>query len=760
MKPVLWLVFTLTVTTFSGAENAPINLNIVPRPASVRYSTGVFTLTNRTRLLAADPESRRIAELFNEYLLNQHGMSLKFATGTSTGGSVIWFSQQHNRELSPEAYRLSIGPKNIRVTGRAAGLFYGMQTLTQLLPLGPHSSIELPSLEITDYPRFAYRGALLDVGRHFFSVTYLKKYLDLLAEYKINTFHWHLTDDQGWRIEIKKYPRLTEIGSRPSQFMKGSDLESYPSDDPPYGGYYTQDQIKEIVAYAKARFITVIPEIEMPGHSQAAIAAYPELACSFTQPGASGASEQLGHIFCPKPETFTFLENVLSEVISLFPGPYIHIGSDEVPRDEWRQSTEAQAIIKREGLKSEDELQSFFVKHIEKFLNSKGKRMVGWDEILEGGLAPNAIVMSWRGESGGIQAAQQKHEVIMSPTDFCYLDYNQGDVQREPPSIGGYLPLAKVYSYDPVPKDLTSDEQKYILGVQGNVWGEYISTTEHLEYMVFPRLLALAEVAWSPLKGKSYDDFRRRLPYQLGRLERQGVNYRVPEPDGLNDFYTATQDHATVELKPVNSGSQIYYTLDGSQPNAHSQRYQSPFEIPIAENEKVVLNLVVVTPGGRRSIVYGATFLRRPYLDAVSRDVTQPGLTYTVFDGNFQSARNLEEGVRTTRGTTSSLDLQQFGHQQKYGLEFDGYLRVPSDGFYEFAVESDDGAILKIDDEVVVDNDGNHGPRSISGHIPLRQGFHKLQLSYFQSEGGAWLRVLWGVMGTDLKPMDGTAVYH
>src|SRR5215469_3019010 len=760
MKPVLWLVFMLTVTTFSRAENAPANLNIVPRPASVRYSTGVFILTNRTRILATDAESRRIAGLFNEFLLNQHGMRLKFATGASAGDNVIWFSQQGNRELPPEGYRLSIGPKSIRVTGRGAGLFYGMQTLTQLLPLGPRSSIELPSLEITDYPRFAYRGVLLDVGRHFFSVTYLKQYIDLLAQYKINTFHWHLTDDQGWRIEIKKYPRLTEIGSRPSQFMKGSDLESYLSDEPPYGGYYTQDQIKDIVAYAKARFITIIPEIEMPGHSQAAIAAYPELACSFTQPGADGASELLGHIFCPKPETFTFLENVLSEVISLFPGPYIHIGGDEVPRDEWRQSTEAQAIIKREGLKSEDELQSFFVKHIEKFLNSKGRRMIGWDEILEGGLAPNATVMSWRGQNGGIQAAQQKHDVIMSPTDFCYLDYNQGDPKREPPSIGGYLPLAKVFSYDPVPKELTPEEQKLILGVQGNIWSEYISTPEHLEYMLFPRLLALAEVAWSPLEGKSYGDFRRRLPYQLDRLERQGVNYRIPEPDGLNDFYTATQDHATVELRPVTPGSRIYYTLDGSLPNDHSRRYQSPFEIPMAENDKTVLDLVVVTPGGRRSIAYGATFLRRPYVDAVSNNVSQPGLTYTVFDGNFVSARDLEEGVQTTRGTTSSLDLQQFGHEQKYGLEFDGYVRVPSDGFYEFSVESDDGAILQIDDEVVVDNDGSHGPRSASGHIPLRQGFHKLQLRYFQAEGGAWLRVLWGVMGTELKPIDGSAVYH
>ncbi len=760
MNLVKWFLLLLAATTFLGAENGPGTLNIVPRPVGVRYSAGSFILTNRTRIVATDTESRRIARLFNEFLLNQQGIRLRFAPSTSAGDNVVRFSQQGSRELPPEGYRLSVGAKKITVVGRGAGLFYGMQSLTQLVLLDPHSSIKLPSLEIRDYPRFAYRGVLLDVGRHFFSVTYLKRFLDILAQYKINTFHWHLTDDQGWRIEIKKYPKLTEIGSRPSQFMKGSDLESYPSDEPPYGGYYTQDQIREIVSYAKQRFITIVPEIEMPGHSQAAIAAYPELACSFTQPGANGASELPGHIFCPKPETFVFLENVLSEVMALFPGPYIHIGGDEVPRDEWKQSSEAQAIIKREGLKSEDELQSFFVKHMEKFLNARGKRMIGWDEILEGGLAPNAVVMSWRGQAGGIQAAQQKHDVIMSPTDFCYLDYNQGDPRREPPSIGGYLPLAKVYSYDPVPKELTPDQQKYILGVQGNVWSEYISTDDHLEYMVFPRLFAVSEVAWSPLEGKSYDDFRRRLPYQLARLEREGVKYRIPEPDGLQDFYTATQNHATVDLRPVTPGSQIHYTLDGTMPSDQSRRYESPFEIPLVDNQKTALNLVVVTPGGRRSIVYGATFLRRPYLDAVSPDITQPGLTYTLFDGNFANTRNLEQGVQAATGTTSSFDLQQFGHQKEYGVVFDGYLRVSEDNFYEFAVESDDGAILQIDDELVVDNDGNHGPRLVSGYIPLRQGLHKLQLRYFQSEGGAWLRVLWGPMGTELKSIDGTAIYH
>jgi hexosaminidase len=761
MNLTKWLFFVFSVTAIArAAELSPAASNIVPRPVSVRYSTGSFHLSNRTRILADGAESRRVAALFSEFLLNQHGIHLTFASSAAASNNVISFSQKGSRGLPAEGYRLSIGPKSIRVIGQGAGLFYGMQTLTQLLPLGSSSSVDLPGLDITDYPRFRYRGVLLDVGRHFFPATYLKKYLDLLAQYKINTFHWHLTDDQGWRIEIKRYPKLTEISSRPSRFMKGSDLESYPSDEPPYGGYYTQDQIRDIVAYAKERFITIVPEIEMPGHSQAAIAAYPELACRFTQAGPDGTSEVPGNIFCPKPNTFTFLENVLTEVISLFPGPYVHIGSDEVPKDQWKLSGEAQAIIKREGLKNEDELQSFFAKHMERFLSSKGKRMIGWDEILEGGLAPNAVVMSWRGESGGIQAVRQKHEAIMSPTDYCYLDSNQGDPQREPPSIGGYLPLAKVYSYDPVPKELTSEERKYILGVQGNVWTEYISTREHLEYMVFPRLFALSEVAWSPLEGKSYDEFRRRLPYHLSRLERQGLNYRIPEPYGLKDVYTTMQDHVTVDLRPVSPGSQIYYTVDRTMPSDQSSRYQAPFEITLSENEKSFLNLIVVTPGGRHSIPYGATFFRRSCIHASANDPTEPGLKYKLFDGNFTTAKDLGQDAPTKTGVTNFIDLLQFGRLKQYGLAFEGYLRAPADGFYQFSVESDDGAVLQIDDEIVVDNDGNHSPRLVSGYIPLCQGPHKFQLKYFQGEGGATLKVMWGPVGTELTPIDGAALYQ
>ena len=437
-RSILGLLILLGAATVAVAQSTPPDINIVPRPVSLKLLAGRFVLNPETRIVAVDEESRRIAGLFNDYLLEQHGLHLKTSATRAGGRNYISFSQSGSRALPEEGYRLRIEPQSIRVTGRPAGLFYGMQTLTQLLPLELKPTIELPSLEIADQPRFGYRGLLLDVGRHFYTVEFVKKLLDLAAQNKINRFHWHLTDDQGWRIEIKRYPKLTQ----------GKSLNP---DDPAYVAYYTQEQIKDVVAYARARFITIVPEIEMPGHSGAALAAYPELGCAPVESAVA---------FCPKDQTFAFLEDVLSEVVEMFPSPYIHIGGDEVEKEGWRQSPEAQAILQREGLKDEDELQSYFIRRIERFLTSKNRRMIGWDEILQGGLAPNAIVMSWRGEGGGIEAVRMNHSAIMSPTDYCYFDYSQGDRKREPVNIGGYIPLAKAYGYEPVPMGLSADEAK------------------------------------------------------------------------------------------------------------------------------------------------------------------------------------------------------------------------------------------------------------------------------------------------------------
>jgi hexosaminidase len=720
----------------SAQESAGASLNVVPQPVSVRYLNGPFRLDEDTRIVASSGAARRVAEQFNERLLDQHGVRLPVVGARVPGHSDILFSSAASRDLPPEGYHIAIAAKGIRVSGQGAGLYYGMQTLAQLLPQERARALVLPAVVITDYPRFGYRGLLIDVGRHFFPVSSIKKYLDLAAQYKINTFHWHLTDDEGWRIEIRRYPKLTAPASR--------QVESPP-------GYYTQAQVREIVAYAQARYITVIPEIEMPGHAGAALEAYPELACT------PGAHE---NVYCPRDSSFAFLQQVLGEVIALFPGPYVHIGGDEVSKEGWRRSAEAQAIMKRHSLKNEDELQSYFVRRMVRFLASRGKRTIGWDEILDGGLAPGAIVMSWRGESGGIEAVKEGHLAIMAPSEYCYFDYGQGDPRREPANIGGFIPLDKVYRYEPIPRQLASPGRKFILGIQANVWTEYIATPEYLEYMLFPRLLAFAEVAWSPEAGRRYENFRSRLPFQLAHLDARHVSYRIPEPAGLHDLYTTSDDQAIIELRADVPGSLIRYTLDGSEPGETSPRYLSPIRVPLPLGQSTRLNLDVVAPSGRRSVVYGATFLRRAPLDAKPYGATQPGLSYAVFDGRFHTVQGVGQGAPSQSGYTHSLDLQQFGRSLDYGIRFEGYLRVPLDDFYRFAVESDDGAVLRIDDEVVVDNDGEHASRELIGYIPLQQGFHKLQLSYFQAQGGATLRVGWAGAHDVLQPLEGSALFH
>jgi hexosaminidase len=607
MAAVLCVVFSSFVQAQELNQTA---VSIVPKPISIRPLTGTFRLTRQTKIVPIDAEARQVVDLFNDHLLKTYGFRLDVASGVPRSGNFILFTGDGAGNLPAEGYRLAVDSKTIKVMGQKAGLFYGVQSLIQLLPLQPTAPLTIPRLEIADYPRFPYRGMHLDVARHFVPVDFIKKYLDLMAQYKMNTFHWHLTDDQGWRIEIKKYPKLTEIGSKRRETVKGRLLDPYVGDGIPYGGYYTQEQIKEVVAYAHTRFISVVPEIEMPGHSLAALAAYPELSCT-------GGPFEVGttwgvykDVFCPKEDTFQFLEDVLTEVIALFPGRYVHVGGDECPKDRWKESEIAQAVIKREGLRDEHELQSYFIRRIERFLNAKGKRLIGWDEILEGGIAPNATVMSWRGEKGGIEAARQKHEVVMTPGDYCYFDHGQGNPNREPIHICCYLPLKKVYGYNPVPVELNPEEQRYILGAQGNVWTEYMKTPDKVEYMVFPRMLALAEVVWSPTEKRNYDDLLNRLPQQLARLDKQQVSYRIPEPAGLAHI-TTSEERVTVQLTSYVPGSKIRYSLDGSEPDEQSPIYLRPLEVSLQPDQKIVINTVVITPSGRRSVVYSATLLRR-----------------------------------------------------------------------------------------------------------------------------------------------------
>mgnify|MGYP001479670314 FL=1 len=537
----LGFITCLVSAGFSSACSTPRNPSVIPQPVQMEVGRGVFDLDADTRIMLSNPTNLEVQQLTESWAMPIRATSgfnlLLVDTPDDAPSNMITLRLSQDAPHPAEGYRLNVTSDAVTVEAKTpTGLFYGLQTLTQLL-FGDHTSgWSVPIVQIVDAPRFAYRGMHLDVGRHFFPVAFIKKYIDLLAMYKMNKFHWHLTDDQGWRIEIKKYPKLTEIGAYRQETVMGKNFERfdrpYVGDGKPHGGFYSQEEVREVVAYARARYIDVIPEIEMPGHATAALAAYPEFACTdgpFDVPTTWGIFED---VFCPKEETFQFLEDVLTEVIALFPSQYIHIGGDEVPKVRWQESEVAQEVISREGLADEDELQSYFIKRIESFLQAQGRRLIGWDEILEGGLAPDATVMSWRGMEGGIEAAREGHDVIMTPTSHCYFDYYQADPEQEPLAIRGLTPLEKVYSFEPVPEMLSAEDAEHILGAQGNVWTEYMATTDYVEYMVFPRMLALSEVVWSPPDLRNWEDFVQRLPDHLRHFDALGVNYRQPEVVG------------------------------------------------------------------------------------------------------------------------------------------------------------------------------------------------------------------------------------
>mgnify|MGYP000345823299 CR=1 FL=1 len=582
------------------------NYEVIPLPQEIKITTGNFVLNDRTSIVYPkdNKEMQQNANLLAEYIHQMSGKKLKVTDEPVTSNAII-LATGLNAD-NAEAYQLKVTQDNVTITGTSeAGTFYGIQTLRKSLPITNKGDISLPAAEINDYPRFSYRGVHLDVSRHFFPADSVKHFIDMMALHNINRLHWHLTDDQGWRIEIKKRPELTTIGSKRSETVIGHNSGEY--DGIPYSGFYTQDEAREIVKYAKERHITVIPEIDLPGHMQAALAAYPELGCTgglYEVWKMWGVSEDV--LCAGNDKTLTFIEDVLNEIVDIFPSEYIHVGGDECPKVRWKKCPKCQARIKALGLKSdknhskEERLQSFVINHIEKFLNDHGRQIIGWDEILEGGLAPNATVMSWRGESGGIEAAKQKHDVIMTPNTYLYFDYYQAkDTENEPFGIGGYLPMERVYSYEPMPASLTPEEQQYIKGVQANLWTEYIATFSHAQYMVLPRWAALCEVQWSTPDKKNYEDFLSRLPRLIKWYDAEGYNYAkhvfdvkaefTPNPaDGTLDITLTTIDNAP-----------IHYTLDGTEPTSTSPVYDGALKI----KENADFSAIAIRPTGNSRVV-------------------------------------------------------------------------------------------------------------------------------------------------------------
>lgn len=745
--PFLVLLMITECYTLHRKSEGSNHLPVIPRPVRVKLLADSCRVTNPLIIYYSDEELGYSAEYLLDRLATLRHISgqsrLTSVIPAGNGAIILTLDKEVKHE---EGYRLAIG-ENIQLAGRKPqGVFYGVQTLIQLIYDSGDSAnaIVLPAVEIEDFPRFSWRGMHLDVSRHFFDKEFIKKYLDILALHKMNTFHWHLTDDQGWRIEIKKYPQLTEIGAWRADRESmpwNSRTPQEPGEKATYGGFYTQEDIREIVDYAARRYITIVPEIEMPAHCSSALAAYPQFSCTgkvLTVP--TGGIWPVANLFCAgNDSTFIFLQDVLREVMELFPSQYIHIGGDEAEKSDWRNCPKCQQRIKKEKLKDENELQSYFIQRIEKFLNQNKRILIGWDEILEGGLADNAVVMSWRGIQGGIAAAKMKHQVIMTPSSHCYFDYYQSwDREIEPLAIGGYIDLRKVYSYEPIPKELSKKESKFILGAQGNVWTEFILSGPHVEYMALPRMSALSEVVWTPAEFRQENSFLVRLSTFLNLLHDLDVNYHVPAPAGLRKEMIFI-DSLKIELTNPFPFGEIWYTLDGNDPQpGKSYRYIAPFII----SQQSEIRTALFLNNGKKSMIKSAKVIRKSPRPSMSlRQELETGVRYKYFKGEIASINEFDHLNLYTSGILNQLRLPAERADDHFGLILQGYLKIPVTGVYFFKVLSDDGSRLFIDDELVVNNDGLHDIEAVEGQIPLEKGFHSIQIWYFEASGAEALEV-------------------
>lgn len=641
-------------------QSAVSSLNIIPAPVRLQQQKGAFHIHEQTAIefFAQNKALLSAARFLQQGIREISGFTLplKPANGQQKAGKPkIVLAFINDTKLGNEGYHLNVTPELISVQANTrAGIVYGIQSLMQTLPaVRNNAKLLVPSMVVTDYPRFKWRGMHLDVSRHYFAPQFIKQYIDLLASYKFNTFHWHLVDDQGWRIEIKKYPALTQTGAwRVDHTDKvwGSRPQAKLGEPANYGGYYTQEQIKEIVAYAAERNITVVPEIEMPGHVASAISAYPYLSCTQQKqlPLTGGNYTGMASNYCAGNDSvFEFLENVLTEVMALFPSRYIHIGGDEVDKTSWKKCAKCQQRMLKEHLKDEDELQSYFIKRIERFLQSKKRKIIGWDEILEGGLAPDATVMSWRGEAGGIAAAKMRHNVVMTPGNPVYFDHYQGDPATEPLAIGGFNTLKRVYDYEPLPKELSSAEANYILGAQANLWTEYITTPKKVQYMVLPRMLALSEVLWSPANSKDWSNFNERLQSHFIGFDQKGLHYSKGNfKVDIKPSLQAGKLYATLSTEAYKG--QIQYTTDGTHPNINSSEYANPIEI----NSSVTIKAITTVNGEVKSIFPAEQ--KFAIHKAIGKQVvyTNPISRYYMADG----PNSLTDGIK---GTTA---VNKFWH--------------------------------------------------------------------------------------------------
>jgi len=713
---MLMLAASLAIAAQTGTTT------IIPMPAQIQPIVGAkFPTIQRDRILIeADKELGDVAKMLIENL-NHDGASARIGSDKSTNTIRIHLSTSLKNEVGDEGYSMRIQHDGIWLSAATpAGAFYGTQSIRQLLDKGKNKSVQLATQVITDKPRFGWRGMHIDCSRHFFTVAELKNYIDQLVRYKFNTFHWHIIDEGGWRMESKKYPKLTSVGAWRTPLQ--GEIWNYSKMDFPgpstgkqlYGGFYTQKEIKEIVAYAKRRFVTTVPEIEMPGHSLPALVAYPEVSCS-VEKGPDRPYRTT--CYCAgKEQTFKFLEDILDETMELFPSEVIHIGGDEVDKYFWTRCPDCQARMKQNNLKDVNELQSYFVKRIEKYLNSKGRRMMGWDEILEGGLAPNAEVMSWRGEEGGIAAAKSGHKVVMSPTSHCYFDYSYAAI-----------PTEHVYNYDPIPKELNATESKMVLGAQANVWTEWMADYKRVQEMIFPRMLAMSETLWTPKENKNYADFQKRMEAAYARFVREGTQFFVEQPEadsGLIMFAKSCQ--VTFKVPPV-PGYQLRYTTDGSDPKTNSKRYEGPITI--------TKDCTVMARGFIAGKSVGDAIKVRCSPSA-GKMVTQMAPSFRLSTGGYDKLPDFSKIPIAQQGPASNFSIDSWKGMPTFAVEWQGVFSIKKAGKYRFRLTSDDGSALWIDGIQVVNHDGPHAANEKVGSAELLPGDYPFVLQYFE-QGGA-----------------------
>lgn len=737
MKTMKTILLTTALVGMTACQQTvkTIGVQLIPQPLEVLQTKGAFVLTDASSIQVQGKDAKTIATYFAQKMRTATG----YAIDVNENKGDIQLVLDAKAVKESEGYILTVTPEGVKVVAaQKEGLFYGMQSFMQLLPAEIENSKLVKNVdwaascvEVKDAPRFSYRGLMIDACRHFMTVDAIKKQLDVMALFKMNRLHWHLTEDQAWRIEIKKYPKLTEIGSVRTE-----------DDGTVLKGFYTQEEIKDVVAYAKERCIEVIPELELPGHELSAIAAYPELSCRNTKTSPRQVWGVEDVVMCPgKESTFKFLEDVIAEMVPLFPSKYFHIGGDECPKTSWKKCPLCQKRIRQEGLKgnkehsSEERLQSYVIQRIEKVLNKHGKRLIGWDEILEGGLAPSATVMSWRGEEGGIKAASMNHQVIMTPgSGGLYLDHYQGDSKIEPVAIGGYAPLSKTYAYDPIPQELVKQNKgKYVLGVQANVWAEYLYTQDVREYRTFPRAIAVAEVAWSALKVKDFTDFCKRLNNAYSRLDLHGIHSHVPLPEQPNGSCNtvAFVDNTVVTFKTTRPVD-MYYTLDESEPTLNAKKYTAPLTF----TNDAVLKIRSILPSGKMSAVRTIHVVKQGLAPAQKLTPKKKGLQVKWTKGDFFTPKALEsvkdwkvKYLKDTHKISRMFPMDgNMRNVDHYSAIAEGYLNIPEDGIYYF---SSDLSQVHLDGKILIDNTGEvkrYSRKDIS--IALAKGWHKVKLTF------------------------------